>query len=497
MNNTISGNAEGTAVGTRTDHDGLGERSIDNALYYGIQTSRALENFSVSGKTISEIPGFVASIIWIKQAAAMANHAVGGLPKQLAEAIVEAGDYWLGNLDPKQFPVDIYHGGGGTAAHMNVNEVLANRANEVLTGRKGYEAIHPNTHVNMAQSTNDVIPSAMKLTVYRLLDELQAAVGGLVEALDAKEIEFASIIKLGRTCFQDALPITLGQEFSGYRHGFERAVRDLEAVKSKCLCLTLGATALGTEFGALPGYKAAVYEELRQITGIPVSPEANFYDGLQNADQWIGISSALKATGLCLSKMCGDIRLMSSGPRAGFSEIVLPAVQPGSSIMPGKINPAIPEMAMQVYFRVLGNDATVTRACEGELDLNVWESVILNAVSESIMLLSATIPLLVTRCIAGITANREACLKAAEGSLALSTAIAAIFDYPKAGTVARYAAENGLGIRDAAIQMGILSKLEAEEVFDVSIFADPRKYQAVMLKYRGLAESGRLGGSGG
>jgi aspartate ammonia-lyase len=476
------------ALGERVEHDGLGSRSIDNALYYGIQTSRALENFSISGKTIADIPGFIDRIIRIKQASASANYTVGGISKQLSDAIIEAGNFWINHFDPGQFAVDIYHGGGGTAANMNVNEVLANHANEALTGHKGYEVVHPNTHVNMAQSTNDVIPSAMKLTVYSLLAGLQATVGKLVDALRVKEVEFASIVKLGRTCFQDALPITLGQEFSGYRHCFERAVQDLESVKVKCLSLPLGATAIGTEFGALPGYKEAVYAELRRTTGVPVAPETNFFDGLQNADQWVGISSVLKSTALSLSKMSSDFRLMSSGPRAGFSEIVLPAVQPGSSIMPGKINPAIPEMVMQVYFRILGNDATVTRACEGELDLNVWESVILNAISESITLLDATIPLLVSKCIVGITANAGVCLNAAEGSLALSTAIAAIFDYPKAGAVACFAAEKGLSIRDAAVQMDLLSDEAAEELFDVSIFADPARYQAVVQKYRHLVE---------
>ncbi|UVK40237.1 aspartate ammonia-lyase [Mesorhizobium sp. AR10] len=492
MNETSPGPTD--IAGERIETDALGSRRIDNTHYYGIQTVRAHENFAISGKTIADIPGFTESIIQIKQAAALANLAVGGLSKEAAAAIIEAGDYWLDNFEASQFSVDIYHGGGGTAANMNVNEVIANRANEALSGRKGYDHVHPNTDVNMAQSTNDVIPSAMKITVYRLLTQLEPTVSGLVDALAAKEVEFASVIKLSRTCFQDALPITLGQQISGYRHNFQRALRDLEIAKAKCLHLPLGATAVGTEFGALPGYKAAVYVELSRITQLTLEPEENLFDALQNADQWMSISGALKSLALSMAKMCNDLRLMSSGPRAGFSEITLPAVQPGSSIMPGKINPVIPEMAIQVYFRVLGNDATVTRACEGELDLNVWESIILNAVTESIVLLNRAIPLLVSKCIAGIAANEATCRAAAEGSLALSTAIAAVFDYPKAGSVARFAAERGLPVKDAAVQMALLSRGEAEELFEVSLFADPLRYQTVIQKYRRLAQQGALGG---
>lgn len=493
MNETMPG-----ATGRDSDRietDALGSRSIDNVHYYGIQTVRAQENFSISGKTIADIPGFTQSVIRIKQAAALANLAAGGLPRDIAEAIVGAGAYWLENFEPSQFCVDIYHGGGGTAANMNVNEVLANRANEALTGRKGYDRVHPNTDVNMAQSTNDVIPSAMKLAVHGLLVKLESTVSGLIEALVTKEAEFAGVIKLSRTCFQDALPITLGQQLSGYRHGFQRILHELGSAKEKCLRLPLGATAVGTEFGALAGYKTEVYAELSRITGLALEPDENFFDGLQNADQWISISATLKSLALSMAKMCADLRLMSSGPRAGFSEITLPAVQPGSSIMPGKINPVIPEMVIQVFFRVLGNDTTVTRACEGELDLNVWESIILNVVTESIMLLDRTIPLLVSKCIAGLTANVATCLKAAEGSLALSTAIAAVFDYPKAGSVAHFAAERGLLVKDAAVQMALLSRQEAEELFEVSLFADPLRYQTVIQKYRLLAQQGALGGS--
>jgi aspartate ammonia-lyase len=475
----------------RIEEDALGKRSLDNRLYYGIQTSRAVDNFAISGKSIADIPGFVESIIHIKQAAAKANFEAGGLQQSVSDAIVKACEHWLGRHAPDQFVVDVYHGGGGTAANMNVNEVLANWANEFITGKKGYAAVHPNTHVNMGQSTNDVIPSAMKLAMFRLLAEVRVALRGLIEVIYKKEVEFSDVVKIGRTCFQDALPITLGQMFSGYRHCFERAARELETVQRACLTLPLGATAIGTEFGLLPGYKRVIYRELRAMTDIPIVEDENFFDGLQNADSWIGVSGALKSTALSLSKMSADLRLMSSGPRSGLAEIVLPAVQPGSSIMPGKINPVIPEMIMQVYFRILGNDATISRACEGELDLNVWETIILNALSESASLLSAAIPKFVSHCINGIVANSESCFMFAEQSLSLSAAIARIFDYPLAGSVARVAAENNVLVKDAAVQMGLLSKDEAAEVFDVKTLADPSKSQSVMNKYR-ILRAGRV-----
>jgi aspartate ammonia-lyase len=472
----------------RIEHDALGERQLNDSLYYGIQTQRAKENFAISGKTISNISGFVESIIQIKQAAAIANHKAGVLSKEVCDAICQAADEMLIKLDPSNFVIDIYHGGGGTSANMNVNEVLANRANEIMTGDKGYHRVHPNTHVNMGQSTNDVIPAAMKMAVFHSLNRLEAVLTDFVISLENKENEFNKIVKLGRTCFQDALPITLGQQFSGYRCAFERMINDVQNTQKMCLELPLSATAIGTEFGTFPGYKSFLFDALAHITHNPWQVEDNLFDGLQNADLWIKVSAVTKAIALNLNKLAGDLRIMSSGPRAGLGEITLPAVQPGSSIMPGKINPVMPEMAMQVYFRVLGNDAAITRACEGELDLNVWESLILNCVTESCDLLSNCLPLLASKCIDGIQANKDKCLKDAENSLALSTVIATLFDYQTASRLAQQADTENKTIKQVVIESKIMSEQEANQYLDPLMMTSPDKFNVLFnAKRRDLA----------
>ncbi|MBB4103367.1 aspartate ammonia-lyase [Allorhizobium borbori] len=474
-----------TQAELRQEADALGTRHLPVDCAYGIQTMRAVENFSISGRTIADIEGFVPAIVTIKLAAARANQKTGGLSEVIAGAICAAAEACLNEVLRADFPVDIYHGGGGTAANMNVNEVLANRASEILCGRKGPHPVHPNTHVNMGQSTNDVIPSAMKIAVAGQLESLRDVLTGLVDALKEKERAFSGVVKLGRTCLQDALPVTLAQQFSGYRAAFERQSADIARIEEACLGLPLGATAVGTAFGASAAYRDAVLRELAAITGKAWHAEDNFFDALQNADFWLRLSAALKAVALTLSKFSADLRLMSSGPRAGFGEIGLPAVQPGSSIMPGKVNPVMPEMMMQVAFRVIGNDATITRAVEGELDLNVWESIILEAVSESVRLMVRGIPLFVSGCVAGISAKIDRCREDAEGSLALSTALAAIYDYPTASAVAKYAAQHGLAIRDAAVACGLMGGAAAASLFaDISAFTDPMRTEALIEQFR-------------
>lgn len=460
----------------RIEYDALGERQLEESAYYGIQTQRANENFDISGKTISDIPGFVRSIAQVKKAAAVANYKSGVLSETICMAICQAADEVEKNPDRAAFAIDIYHGGGGTPANMNLNEVLANRANEIITGHKGYDTVHPNTHVNMGQSTNDVIPSAMKITVYQMLEVLENRLVNFTRSLQNKELEFKDVVKLSRTCFQDALPITLGQEFSGYRSAFERMIADVHNIRKGCLELPLSATAVGTEFGTFQGYKEYLFQSLKQTTGIEFTVEHNLFDGLQNADIWINISAVLKAVALNLNKLAGDLRLMSSGPRAGLGEITLPAVQPGSSIMPGKVNPVMPEMVMQVYFRVLGNDASVTRACEGELDLNVWESLILNCVTESCDLLSRCMPLLSEKCIDGIQANKDKCQRDAEQSLALSTVIATLFDYQTASRLAKQADLEDKTIKEVVIESGIMSQSEAERYLDPLMMTSPEQF---------------------
>lgn len=466
-------------IAMREEHDALGTLTLSDTLDYGIQTARARENFPVSRTTIADIPGFVKSIAQIKKAAAIANWKIGVLPVEIADAIVAAADEIIAHQKAEAFPVDIYHGGGGTSANMNVNEVIGIRANELLTGKKGSDTVHPNSHVNMGQSTNDVIPAAMKMTAHALIEGLEHALEAFVALLAEKEREFAPVVKLGRTCLQDALPVTLGQQFSGYREGLERQLGELARVRETCVLLPLAATAVGTEFGTFPGYKTAVYDELKSITGISYTAEPNFFDALQNADIWMSVSGALKAIGVLLNKFCADLRLMSSGPRAGIAEITLPSVQPGSSIMPGKVNPVMPEMVMQIYFRVLGNDAAVTRACEGELDLNVWESLILNCISESATLLTAALPLLGDKCVRGICVDVQRCARDAEHSLALSTVLATLFDYERASAVARCAAAEGKTIEAIVVESGMMSAADARRYLDPAMLTSPGKFHSL------------------
>ncbi len=460
----------------RTEHDALGERELDESLYYGIQTLRAKENFNISGKTIADVPYFIKSIVQIKKAAAIANNKVGVLNDTFCSAICQAADKIVENLNPDAFLVDIFHGGGGTSANMNVNEVISSLANEIMTGSKDFDGVHPNTHVNMGQSTNDVIPAAMKITVHHSLGDLDDVLVEFVRSLRNKEQEFESVVKIGRTCLQDALPITLGQQFSGYRGAFERMVIEVRAIRKNCLELPMSATAIGTEFGSFPGYKEHLFLELQDVSGMDVVAEHNLFDGLQNADFWIKVSAVIKAIALNLNKLAGDLRLMSSGPRAGLGEIRLPAVQPGSSIMPGKVNPVMPEMAMQVYFRILGNDLAITRACEGELDLNVWESLILNCVTESCSLLSACLPLLAKKCIDGIEANEEKCLLDAENSLALSTVIATLIDYQTASRLAKQADLENKTIKEVVIESGTMSPEDADRYLDPLMMTSPKRF---------------------
>lgn len=470
---------------SRLEEDALGTRLISDYIAFGIQTVRAIENFSISGRTIADIEGFVPAILQIKKAAAIANRRAGELDPTISAAIENAATEQLRVISRADYPVDIYHGGGGTAANMNVNEVLANLASEILTGCRGPDPVHPNTHVNMAQSTNDVIPSAMKMAIGGELVSLREALDYLVEALLEKERLFADVVKLARTCLQDALPITFGQQFSGYRAAFRRQSRDLEVLEQACLGLPLGATAVGTGFGASADYRTFVFEELQTLTGRAYHQEENLFDALQNADHWMGVSACLKAIAITLSKLSSDLRLMSSGPRAGLGEMTLPPVQPGSSIMPGKVNPVMPEMMMQVAFRVIGNDATVTRAAEGELDLNVWESIILEALSESVRLMRRAIPLFISGCLSGIEVNAEQSTADASGSLALSTILAAIYGYPTASAVAKHAACHDISISQAAVSCGLLSEQDASRLFtDVSAFADAGRADALIADFR-------------
>jgi aspartate ammonia-lyase len=414
----------------RLEKDLIGELEIDEDVYYGIQTVRACQNFAVSGQTIEIYPHLIRSVAYIKKAAAMANHSVDVLDLEKKNAICLAADEVIDGKMKHQFPVDIYQAGGGVSINMNVNEVIANRANELLTGHKGYDVIHPNEHVNMSQSTNDVLPSAMKMACFFYIEDLLNSLAEMEGSLARKVKEFADVVKIARTCLQDAVPITLGQQFSGYHSFIKRQIGELKKLQKDCLSIVIGATAVGTGIGAAPGYQEKMYEFLPLIAIVPVIKEDNFFDGLQNADTFLKISAYLKALSSGLSKMSSDLRLLSSGPRAGFAEIRLPAVQPGSSIMPGKINPCIPEMMMQVCFDVYGKDQAITFAVDrGELDLNIWEPIILKNLFDSFLILTNSITLFTEECLDGIEVNKTVCLNNAVSSLSLSVVISTLFGY--------------------------------------------------------------------
>jgi len=457
----------------RIEEDSLGTKNIPENAYYGIQSERARENFDVSGLALGNYTEFIYAIAAIKKAAAIANAKSLDLSQKIADAIVTATDELLAGKFNDQFLMDIFQGGGGTSANMNVNEVVANRANEILTGSKGYETVHPNTHVNMGQSTNDVIPSAMKIASYKYLGNLIISIKYIEDALKIKKDEFKNIVKIGRTCLQDALPITLGQEFGGYLSYIKRRKQDIINIQHKCLEIPLGATAIGTKVSIRDNYIENVYIELSKIVKMDLKIDEDLFDALQNADIYLDISAGMKTLSTGLSKIATDLRILSSGPNAGFMEITLPAVQPGSSIMPGKVNPVMPELINQICYQVCGNDTAISMACEGgELDLNVWEPVIIKCIAESATLLTNGVKLFVDKCINGITANKEICREYSEKSIALSTVIAMIFDYPTGSKIAKEAVKSGLSIKEVAIKNNILSEADANILLDPFLLTD-------------------------
>lgn len=473
----------------RVEHDFLGEMALDDALYYGIQTARGMQASQVTGDTYGEKNRrLIDALATIKKAAAQANQCVGGLDAVRAEAIVTACDEVLAGRFYDQFPVDVITGGGGVSLHMNMNEVLAHRASELAAGID----VHPNTHVNMGQSTNDVVPSAMLLATYADLQDVQQAVAVLADAVQVKAEEWKDVVKLGRTCLQDAVPVTLGQELSGWHSCLLRQKEALAQCAVACLYLPLGGTAIGTGAGVLPGYTDAVFALLSEMYGVSIQPVDNRFDGLQFADGYVRISAALKALAGGVSKMAADLRLLSSGPRGGLGEIVLPAVLPGSSIMPGKINPILSELMMQVYFLVCGNDLAVTLATErGELDLNVWEAVISKCISESCHLLARGLPLFASACIRGMQANADHCRAQAENSAAVASVVSSVFGYETGSEIAREALESGKKIKDIVVERGLLTQDRAERLLDPILMTDGVKMAEIIAEERRLIEEKR------
>jgi fumarate hydratase, class II len=451
----------------RTEKDPLGEKQVPAAALYGIQTLRAVENFPISG--LRPLPAFVDAVIWIKKAAALTHRDTGRLEARLAEAIVRAADEILAGQHRDQFVVDIYQAGAGTSHNMNCNEVLANRANELLgAGRGSYAPVHPNDHVNMAQSTNDVIPTAMRLAILATLPALLDAMQGLAESFLAKGQEFDDIIKSGRTHLQDATPIRLGQEFMAWGRTVARHRAKLAEASEWLRPMNIGGTAVGTGLNAEADYPRLMVEHLRSITGLDVREAQDRIQLMQSMGDVATLSGAVRAWTLDLNKIANDLRLLASGPRTGLAELLLPAVQPGSSIMPGKVNPSIPEMVNQVCYQVLGFDTTVALASEaGQLQLNVMMPVITHNMVFGLLILANATRVFDQRCVQGIRADAEQCARWLERSPALVTALAPKIGYAAAAALAKEALATGLTVKELVVKKKLLEGKELEEVLDL------------------------------
>ncbi|MBQ0079496.1 MAG: aspartate ammonia-lyase [Eubacterium sp.] len=447
----------------RVEKDFLGEIKIPQETWYGIQTIRGVGASQATGNTFSSHGmELIKAIAQIKIAEARTNCQLGALSEKMAKAIEDAGLEILRGEHDDMFPVDILTGGGGISIHMNVNEVIANRATAILG-----EKVHPNTHVNMGQSTNDVLPAAMLIMVNRMLNDLADEADETAKVIAEKSQELADVVKLGRTCLQDAVPMSLGQQIGGWAANVSRQAQVCREAAAECLQLPLGATAIGTGSGTHAGYEEIVFEELSQITGLKVSQCDDLFDGLQNADHYLRFSAAFKSLAAAYSKISRDLRFMSSGPRGGIGEITIPSVLPGSSIMPGKINPTVPELMIQIYFIVAGNDVAVSMAAEqGELELNVWEAVMIKSFLENYRMLKTSVGLF-RDCVAGIKANEDECLRQAENSIALAAIVSAKLGYEVGSQVAHKAIDDNMSVKEAAVALGILTKDEADELLDV------------------------------
>ena len=452
---------------TRVERDPLGEMPVPAEALWGIQTERARQNFPISN--LRPLPAFVDAVIWIKKAAALTHRETGRLETKLADAIIKAADEVLGGGHREHFVVDPYQAGAGTSHNMNCNEVLANRANELLGSRRGeYKPVHPNDHVNMAQSTNDVIPTAIRLAALSQFAALTESLTRLARAFAAKGKEFDSIVKSGRTHLQDATPVRLGQEFTAYGHTIERNRDRIARAADDLRDLGIGGTAVGTGLNAEPQYPALMVKHLRAMTGLELREGKDRIQLMQSMGDAAGFSGAVRTYAVDLGKIASDLRLLASGPRTGFAEILLPPVQPGSSIMPGKVNPSIPEMVNQVCFQVIGNDVTVTAAAEaGQLELNVMMPVIAHNLLVSMMILTNASRVFAERCVEGIEADAAQCAHWLERSPALVTALAPKIGYAEAAKLAKEAVAKNVTVRQLVIEKGLLKGKELDEVLDL------------------------------
>jgi aspartate ammonia-lyase len=461
---------------TRTEHDLLGEREVPADAMYGVQTLRAVENFPITGIRLAHFPHLIRALAMVKQAAARANSKLGVLDETIAGAIDRActeiiDGHWHGH-----FVVDVVQGGAGTSTNMNANEVIANRALELLGHQRAeYRHCHPNNHVNLSQSTNDAYPTAVRVAVMLELAELLSVLRLLESDLRAKAVEFTDVLKMGRTQLQDAVPMTLGQEFDAFAVTTAEDITRLAETARLFLEVNLGGTAIGTGINADPRYPELAVAELAGITGLDLVLAPNLVEATPDTGAFVSFSGVIKRVAVKLSKLCNDLRLLSSGPRCGFNEINLPAVQPGSSIMPGKVNPVIPEVVNQVAFQVIGNDLTITMAAEaGQLQLNVMEPIITFATFESLDMLTAAVKTLSQRCVRGITANVDRCRDMVEGSIGLVTAVVPSVGYELASEVAKEALASGRSVREILLERGALSAEELDRILSPEAMTTPR-----------------------
>ena len=454
------------ATGYRQEHDSIGERAVPEQAYYGIQTLRAVENFCITRQRTH--PALIESMVQVKKAAALANLAAGELDEKRAKAIAAACDEILGGALHDEFIVDPVQGGAGTSLNMNANEVIANRAIELLGGEKGnYALVSPNDHVNLGQSTNDVFPSAGRMAARRLLCTARIRLQALEDALEEKARQFDKVVKMGRTQLQDAVPIRLGQEFAAYARAVRRDVARFDTAQDELKYLNLGGTAVGTGLNASPVYANRITGMLSGLSGMEFVQSHDLVDATQNLDTYAYISGILKTCAVSLSKMSNDLRLMSSGPRTGFGEINLPARQNGSSIMPGKVNPVIPEVMNQVSFHLIGADTAITLAAEaGQLELNAFEPIIFFELFQSLEMLAAAVETLTEHCVRGITANEAHCQEQVYGSVGLVTALCPYIGYEKAADIAKRALRLRRPVRQVVLDEGVLDAKRLDKLLD-------------------------------
>lgn len=468
----------------RVEKDSLGTMDVPAQAYYGIQTLRAVENFRISQIPLSHYPRFIYALASIKRAASAANASLGLLDPQMALAIQRACDDILDDKLHDQFVVDVIQGGAGTSANMNANEVIANRTLEIMGYEKGrYDVVSPNTHINMSQSTNDVYPTAIRIALINKIQDLMSALDVLRQALAGKGREFADVIKIGRTQLQDAVPMTLGQEFSAWAITVGEDVQRLAEARSLVHEINMGGTAIGTGLNAHPDYRRSVTEYLIAMTSLPLVSAEDLVEATQDTGAYVQLSGVLKRVAVKLSKICNDLRLLSSGPRCGFGEINLPPMAPGSTIMPGKVNPVIPEVVNQVAFAVIGGDMTVTMAAEaGQLELNVMEPVIAHTLFSALGMLRRAATTLAERCVTGITANRERCRELVESSIGLATALNPYIGYEASAEVAKEALATGRGVADVVLERGLLSREELDDILLPENMVAPRYFRSHQKK---------------